>query len=345
MIIQSQDIAMAGRHKYQQSSGVRNGAFGSNAAGSPFSLPIGLVGKGGFLGTLNYHLNSSGNITGDFLAAGSKAGRSDGVGSVANSAESLRENEMKIRMETLGYLFRMFFMQSRGGLFGGSGMGMQMTLSEQTLYYQESESMEFSTQGTVVTADGRQIDFNVDVGMSRSFYEEVTQQTIGWEPALCDPLVINLDSDTANVSDQKFYFDLDCDGEEDQISMLGAGSAFLALDRNGDGVINDGSELFGTQSGNGFYDLSQYDLDGNGWIDEADDIFDKLQVWVPSEDGKGTCYKLKDKGVGAICLQSVGTEFDMKNERGEENGRIRRSGVFLMEDGRAGTIQHVDLAM
>ena len=41
------------------------------------------------------------------------------------------------------------------------------------------------------------------------------------------------------------------------------GSGYLALDKNGDGTINDGSELFGTRNGDGFADLAQYDEDGN----------------------------------------------------------------------------------
>ena len=70
--------------------------------------------------------------------------------------------------------------------------------------------------------------------------------------ALFDPLIVNIGSDTADVCDQTFKFDLDADGTEDEISMLGKGSGFLALDKNGDGKINDGSELFGTKSGDGF---------------------------------------------------------------------------------------------
>lgn len=345
MVIQKQDIAMQSKHEYRQSAGVKVQNSRQTMQAGSFNLPIGVIGKSGFLGTLNYYLDNSGEVTSDFLPAGNKTEKAGGVGSVSKSAEEMRDAVARIQTETLNYLFRMFFSHSRGGFLGGSSMGMQMVTSEQTYFYQEQESTSFSAQGTVVTADGRQIDFNVDVGMSRSFYEEVTQRTIGWEPTMCDPLVINLDTDVAQVSDQKFYFDLDCDGQEDEISLLGPGSGFLALDLNGDGIINDGSELFGTASGNGFYDLSKYDLDGNGWIDEADDIFDKLQIWVPSADGKGTCYKLKDMGVGAICLQNVKTDFDLKNGEGDYNGRIRNSGIFLMESGSVGTVQHVDLAM
>ena len=44
--------------------------------------------------------------------------------------------------------------------------------------------------------------------------------------------VINLDTDIASLSDQTFYFDIDADGELDEISQLGAGSGYLALDKN-----------------------------------------------------------------------------------------------------------------
>ncbi len=51
----------------------------------------------------------------------------------------------------------------------------------------------------------------------------------------CDPLVINLNSNVAEVSDQKFFFDLDADGEEEGISRLYEDSGYLALDLNGNG--------------------------------------------------------------------------------------------------------------
>ena len=146
-------------------------------------------------------------------------------------------------------------------------------------YYYEQENMLFSSVGTVRTADGREINFNVDLSMSRSFTQAYRQElNLSALQKTCDPLVINFDADTASLSDQKFRFDIDADGEEDTVSMLGAGSGYLALDKNGDGVINDGSELFGPQSGNGFQDLSAYDEDGNGWIDENDSIWSKLKL-------------------------------------------------------------------
>ena len=217
-----------------------------------------------------------------------------------------------------------------------------ITAERETLYM-ESESTNFSTTGTVRTADGREISFNLDVSMSRKFtqYTKETVQNVG---SFIDPLVINLNGNIAEVSDQKFYFDLDADGEEEAISRLCEDSGYLALDRNEDGKINDGSELFGTKSGDGFGDLAAYDGDGNGWIDENDDIWNKLKIWVQDEQGNSKLYSLAEQGVGAICLQNVSTEFGQRGSSGEINAAIRNTGIFLYENGTAGTIQHLDLA-
>ena len=219
-------------------------------------------------------------------------------------------------------------------------------------YSVEQEDTCFSTVGTVRTKDGREINFNVNVNMSRRCEEYYREELNVAQFALYDPLVINLDTDVAGLSDQTFYFDLDADGEEEEISML-KGSGYLALDKNGDGFINDGSELFGTKNGDGFADLARYDEDGNGWIDENDSIWSKLKIWCKDEKGNDVLYKLSDKGVGAICLQNVSTDFTLQGDRtawdgvteaNATNGAIRKTGIFLYENGNVGTVQHVDMA-
>ena len=212
-------------------------------------------------------------------------------------------------------------------------------------YHSESETTSFSTKGIVKTADGREISFGLNLEMSRSFrayYEE--SYDIGVLNCT-DPLVINLNGNIAGLSDQTFYFDLDGDGEKEEISSLQSGSGYLALDLNEDGEINDGSELFGTKSGNGFADLAKYDSDGNGWIDEDDEIWSKLLIWTKDEDGKDKLYHLSEAGVGAICLQNERTEFSLNSMKDNHtNGVLRNTGIFLYENGSVGTVQHLDLA-
>lgn len=212
-------------------------------------------------------------------------------------------------------------------------------------FYTEAEHTAYSAQGMVKTADGREISFGVNVEMSRAFcekYESFTQE----EYICTDPLVINLDSNVGSVSDQKFLFDLDADGKEEEISFAGQGSGFLALDKNSDGVINDGNELFGTKSGDGFADLAAHDKDGNGWIDESDEVFSDLVIWTKDENGENKLLSLKEANVGAIYLGKASTEYSLQNaETHKTNGVIRSTGVYLKETGEAGTVQHIDLVL
>ena len=229
-----------------------------------------------------------------------------------------RDAMNRIRVECIQFLLYMLFgvKGHPDGISAAEGGHNTPVVSEvtETVQYFRSETEEtcFSTNGKVVTADGREIDFNLELSMSRSF-TEYYEENVSTLRVFTDPLVINLDSPIASVSDVKIRFDLDCDGTEDEISALGEGSGFLALDLNEDGVINDGSELFGTASGDGFSDLSKYDTDGNGWIDEADEIFDRLVIAYIKEDGTQELVKLKDRDVGAIYLQSAPTEFSLKD--------------------------------
>ncbi len=213
------------------------------------------------------------------------------------------------------------------------------------VYQSETETTTFSTDGVVRTADGREIKFNLDLKMSRSFTEYYEENYTYAIADYTDPLVINLNNNIASLSDQKFFFDLDCDGEKEEISALKSGSGYLALDLNEDGEINDGGELFGAKSGNGFADLAKYDADDNGWIDENDSIWEKLLIWTKDEEGNDKKYHLSEAGVGAICLNSAETEFSLNSMKDNHNyGVIRRTGIFLYENGNVGTMQHLDLA-
>ncbi len=208
----------------------------------------------------------------------------------------------------------------------------------------ESESIKFSAAGTVTTTDGRTVEFNVQFLMSREYIREHYINVRAGSAAKVDPLVIVFGNGAPVLSRIKESFDLDGDGKPEQISFAAENSGFLALDKNEDGQINDGKELFGPTTGNGFSELRAYDIDGNGWIDEADDVFGKLSVLTMSKDGKKMTFKLGELGIGAIYLNEIGTAFSIKDEAGEY-ADMRSSSVYLKEDGTAGTIHHIDLVI
>lgn len=218
----------------------------------------------------------------------------------------------------------------------GIRVGNQYSTSQQIT---EEEYTAWSEKGTIQTEDGRIINLDKTSLMTRTA-ELNRSQTIA---NIDDPLVIQYGKGNIGLTDKKYSFDLNADGQQDGISFVKPGAGFLALDANGDGKINDGTELFGTKSGNGFKDLSNYDKDSNGWIDENDGVYNKLRIWSKDDNGNDQLMTLKEAGVGAIYLGSISTEFAMKDQENNLQGQVRQSGFFLKEDGTAGTVQQIDL--
>jgi len=219
------------------------------------------------------------------------------------------------------------------------GWGIAYDYHEET---RELEQTTFKAQGVVKTADGREIAFETELQMSR---ESVTVKDFRLRAgdALIDPLVINFAGNAAELTDEKIDFDLDVDGDRERVSFVKAGSGFLVLDRNGDGIATDGSELFGPTTGDGFAELAAHDQDSNGWIDESDAVYNNLRVWTKDAPGGDLYSTLAEKNVGAINLRKVSTHFELQDSTGDTAGKVRTTGVYLTEDGRANTIQQVDL--
>lgn len=235
---------------------------------------------------------------------------------------------------------------NRGGDTGGGrtpAVEIEWT-REYTETIRESEHTEFASSGKIRTADGRVLDFSLELDMCRRFECERKVTTVE-KTVLRDPLVINFEGRAAELSGKRFAFDLDGDGADEMVDGLGRCSGYLAIDNNGDGCINDGSELFGTRSGNGFADLALLDDDGNRWLDEGDAAFDQLRVWQHDASGEGQLTSLRENGVGALYLGSVETPFALTDSENRTLASVRASGVYLREDGGVGTLQQVDLAV
>lgn len=209
----------------------------------------------------------------------------------------------------------------------------------------EKESTTFAGKGTAVTADGRELEFGITFSMSREFEEKYELTSMEqYERVLTDPIVISLNDSPVTLKDQTFFFDIDSDGEKEELSQMSSGSGFLVYDRNEDGIINDGSELFGAATGNGYGELAKYDEDNNGWIDEADEIYNKLKIWIKDDNGNDVLISLKDADVGAIYLGSTNADYTYKDSDGQTDAKVRRMGMYLHENGSAGSMMQMDFA-
>lgn len=210
--------------------------------------------------------------------------------------------------------------------------------------YQDSQSLTFMAKGSITTDDGKNINFSFYVSGSQDFNYESGSGAFAEQIARrTDPLVINYSGGFNNLSDTAFKFDLDGDGSKEDLSFAGEGSGFLVLDRNKDGKINDGTEMFGTKTGNGFAELAKYDEDGNGFIDEGDSAYKELKIYTKDANGKDKLQSLEELNIGAIGVESGVSPFAITDDHHNELGMARSTGIFITNDGEVGSVQQIDL--
>jgi hypothetical protein len=121
---------------------------------------------------------------------------------------------------------------------------------------------------------------------------------------LSTPLVLDLNGNGIETlkAASGVLFDLNGTGNAQQWGWVGGGDGLLALDRNGDGIINNGSELFGSgflmadgkRAADGFAALASLDSNHDHKINASDAQFNQLRVWVDANhDGKTDAGELK----------------------------------------------------
>ena len=277
-----------------------------------------------------------------FARAGRVSGQNGADSLLASATVSQRASEQLLTGQTA-------LRVGRAALGGGAGGGVETGGSArlQTSRYtfvSQSESRQVAASGTVELANGQTVDFSLALSQRQQRQYEFSETVRIEERPMTDPLVINFDSPSARLSDTMFEFDLDSDGEADQLATLGAGSGYLAFDRNGNGEVDDGGELFGPASGSGFNELSRFDEDGNRWVDSSDPIFGKLGVMVQAADGSSELRSLESVGVEALYTGSTRDQFTLTSRQGVPLGEIKATGLYLTDRGEVRTMEELDLA-
>lgn len=132
------------------------------------------------------------------------------------------------------------------------------------------------------------------------------------------PVLIDLQMDGYHLSGPvpAVQFDLNADGQVDSTAWTAVGEddAFLCMDRNGNGVIDDGKELFGSATPlmngetmeSGYYALAELDEpvtggNGDGQVDSEDPMFERLCAWIDSNrDGVSQRREIKSLGAAGV---------------------------------------------
>ena len=202
----------------------------------------------------------------------------------------------------------------------------------------EYERLDFSTSITL-NSEGSTREMSLSLSFTRELeiYSELQMSAVEFK----DPLIVNLGNKSNLFADSSKQFDLDADGSKEEIPDLNSGVYYLALDRNNNGVIDNGSELFGARTGNGFGELSHFDSNQNGVIENQDEQFGHLKLW----DGEHSLSNLSDSGITGISLSASNTPFTFTNGVGSPIARLRQTSVFITDKQTLGAIHQIDIAV
>jgi hypothetical protein len=155
-----------------------------------------------------------------------------------------------------------------------------------------------------------------------------------------DPIVLDLDGDGFEFTDvaRGADFDLLANGQRQRTAFVTGGDALLALDRNGNGHVDDGAELFGDQRGaaNGFEELRKLDSNQDGVIDKQDERYDDLRLFRDNGNGRtehGELLRLREAGVSSIDL-----DYANRDEAASGGNRLAQIASFRHADGRIGKV-------
>ena len=207
---------------------------------------------------------------------------------------------------------------------------------------EEHELTELEISANINAASGETFDLSLKLSMQRYYIK--AEEQLQTQQTMKDPLVINFNERAAQLNAERTTFDIDADGINDSIPTLSLHSAYLALDKNQDGIINSGQELFGAISGNGFQELARYDEDNNGFIDSGDKIFSALLAYRPGDNYSQTLSQLS---IGALALDYIDTPFRLTDKNNNTLGQVRATGYYVTNKvtnkGSAGSLQQLDL--
>ncbi|HLL18067.1 MAG TPA: heme utilization protein, partial [Rubrivivax sp.] len=136
------------------------------------------------------------------------------------------------------------------------------------------------------------------------------------------PIVLDLDGNgvQTRAAADGVMFDVAGTGTQHKIGWVGGGDALLVRDRNGNGTIDDGGELYGVgtrnaegqRMGNGYAALALEDSNGDGKVNTDDAHFGELKLWVDANyDGKSDAGELRgllEMGVLELNLNAFSSD-------------------------------------
>jgi hypothetical protein len=175
-----------------------------------------------------------------------------------------------------------------------------------------------------------------DVAAVLKYFDAIVR----FERKTTDPMILDLDGDGLDLTSSAdgVDFDMNGDGAGERVAWTAAGSddAWLVLDRNANGVIDDGTELFGnitdqpqSDSPHGFVALAVFDGaavggNGNDLIDAGDAVWSRLRLWTDADhNGKAESAELQPLSAAGVTALELDFKTAGRRDRHENYLRYR----------------------
>lgn len=188
-------------------------------------------------------------------------------------------------------------------------------------------------------------DFNADVDRVNALINERWSQGLSVVPRY-DPLVLDIDGDGVETiaANSGITFDFDGDGLKTGTGWVNGDDGFLVLDRQTNGVIDNGGELFGVdtiksngqKAKDGFDALRDLDSNADGVFDSQDTEFTNVRIWQDlNQDGVSQTHELKSLANHNIIAINLGSTSTNQNSNGN---LISAVGTFVRGDGSESSV-------
>jgi hypothetical protein len=179
-----------------------------------------------------------------------------------------------------------------------------------------------SSAGTITINNFSNGQLGIHLGETEKIDKSDVTRDVFLEEDFCSPLILDINNNgtsSTRLGNSNVYFDMDGDGFKERTAWVEQGDGMLVLDRNGNGTIDNGTELFGNftplASGNsasdGFEGLLQYDENHDGKIDRNDAAYNQLRVWMDDNQNgitdAGELKTLQEAGVASVKLNPYQT--------------------------------------
>lgn len=237
-------------------------------------------------------------------------------------------------------------MKLKGGWPAGFYWQPQYAPDDDYHYHKIANTLIFTSDGHeefVLIRDFESHDLGIH--LNGDVNKDRVLRDFAWVYDIDSPIALDLNGDglaTTSLDTSTSYFDYGADGFAELTGWLNNQDGFLVLDRNGNGIIDNGLELFGSQTllsngayaANGYEALAELDENSDGFIDAQDSIYTSLGVWQDQNgDGKSEADELLNLPLAHV--QSVGIGYT-DSDLNDQGNTIKQIGTFTKTDGTPG---------